>query len=441
VIRFINKKTPVNGIRRQLLGRALLFCLAAGLLFLPGSWFYLSWLGQNQSDQLGQLLVTQVADKSRRPLLSGDIISLQVIVNDVVSNNPLAVRAAVYDGMDNLQAQSGDDSIYKDYAVRPYRQPIILENSIAGHVQLSIDSRKVSQGFNRLFWVLFFAWLILSCALCTGIDLVGKRLSRRLLHIISGLPAYSSSGEVTPADSLPTDSAPTERDEISRLESSIKPLLVKPQITVKNDQDKSSFTLTMGVENIESLQAQLTRKNLSAVLIRFDLILDITATLFDAKRLPGSQNHVHFSFDCEGDKNNALIRALCFNISVNKLLILNEPTGAGISLGSVLGSGPSETLAESEKCQFSQDRHHELTLLKLAKTTLLAGPGQLLIEASLLEGESNLPFDYQVLENAPDLVLFLSLNEEYQISLSAQLSYLNSQLLELGDSSISEAAF
>lgn len=448
MIGFIIKNSPTRSIRKKLLEPAILFCLLVGFLFLPGTHFYLAQLGQSQSDQLGHLLVAQVAEKSRRSLLNGDTISLQVIVNDVVTDNPLTLGAAIYDSENILQAQSRTDSLREDSTMSAYRQPIAQGNFIAGHVLLSLDSQKLNRGLNKLFWVAFFAWLALSSLLCTGIYLVSKRLSQRLLNIISGLPYRPLSAELKSndwrsSDLKPADSISIKHDEISQLEFTIKPLLVKPQNRAKNALDNSSYTLTMNVENIASLQAQLTRENLGVVLTNFDLILNITATLFDAKRLPGSQHHVHFSFDYDGDKHNALMRAICFNMAINRLLISNESTGAAIILCSALGSGPepiSEALTEPENCQFLQDQRYELTLHKLAEITALADPWQLLIQASLVEDATNLPFDYQILENATDLVLLLSLNDEYQTTLSDQLSYLNNQLQKSDSASISEVA-
>lgn len=399
------------------------FCLIAGLLLLPAMWFYLDRLGHQQSERLGHILVTQLAEQAWQPLLHQDTISLQVVVNNMVRNTDYVLRAAIFDVENQLQAQSSSGQPQPDEH-SSYRHSIALENKAAGHAELTLDVAHIEEDVATLFWSLLFTWLLLSALLCVALGMVGGNISRRLSNIIAGLP---------------TQSAPVLDDEIAQLEANIKPLLVKPQTSnASDDEDRTSLTLTICCENIQRLQAQLTQENFRHLLEDFEAVADCTVKLFAATRLPGSQNCMHLRFYCEGDKDNALLRAVSCYTAISDMVRASAPRkGTGLALCAALRA----TDQHPEDSQFLQDQQHELTLQKLVKTTAFAEPWQLLIQASLLENtETENSILYELLLNAEDQVLFTALGAEQQATLARQLHYIRSQLPELATPSISGVA-
>lgn len=399
------------------------FCLIVGLLLLPAMWFYLDRLGHQQSERLGHILVTQLAEQAWQPLLHQDTISLQVVVNNMVRNTDYVLRAAIFDVENQLQAQSSSGQQRADtHSI--YRRPIALDNSAAGHAELTLDIAHLEQGVSTLFWSLLVTWLLLSALLGIALSMVGGNISRRLSNIITGLP---------------TRSAPTFDDEITQLEANIKPLLVKSQTRDANDdEDRTSLTLTICCENVQRLQAQLTQENFRHLLRDFEAVADCTVKLFAATRLPGSQNCIHLRFYCEGDTDNALLRAVSCYVAIADTVRASVPRkGTGLTLCAALRA----TGDHPEDSQFLQDQQHELTLQKLVKTTTFADPWQLLIQASLLEDtdEENI-INYELLPNAEDQVLYTSLGVDYQTTLAGQLHYIRSQLPELATPLVSGVA-
>jgi uncharacterized membrane protein affecting hemolysin expression len=426
------------GIQLKLLLPAVGFCLFFGLLILSWTWFYLDKLGQQQSDSWGQHLALQLAGQARQPMLYNDDISLQVLVNNLVDTNAQLSYASIYDVDGNLQVQSSNDQHQKNTSSSIYTHQILVEQSIAGYVQVTIDSRVAKDTLLLLFWSALIIWVLLSTLLCLGLGIIGRNLSRRLTNIAAGLPTHLE---------------PENEDEIDRLEASIKPLLVMPQIGRQDNQDSSSLTLSICCENIQRLQAQLTEQNYHSLLSNFDVVSNSAAKLFDAVRLSGSQHCVHLRFSCDGDQDNALIRAVsCFS-AISELVKESTPeSGAGLILCAAVRKTETQTMPS----QVLQDQQREITLQELVHTTALADPWQLLIQAVLvtdlreteMKAKQNTAVksavksavNYDELPNAVDQVLFTSLRSDYQTILAGQLTYIRSQLPDLANSSLSEVA-
>ncbi|MBV1931033.1 MAG: hypothetical protein KUG71_04885 [Porticoccaceae bacterium] len=439
---------------------------------LPTIWLYLDKLGQQHSDKLGHIFVEQLAEQARQPMLYKDKISLQVLVNRIVSNSDDVIKAAIFDIDNALQVQSShaqnNNQDRDDAQSSVYRYQIKLENSSAGLAQLSIDSAGIKSNLQALFWSVALIWILLSALLCIGLTFVGGNLARRLTRIIGGLPSRQD---------------PENANEIDHLEASIKPLLVKPEISDDDHhQSPGSLTLTICCENIQRLKAQLSQQNYQRLLKSFDAASDCAIKLFDGTRSPGSQHCIHLNFSCDGGQHNALLRAISCYLGITNVLRSSAPRfGSGLTLRSaiaLMGTSPAHS-------QFERDQQRENDLQQLIKTTALAGSWQLLIPAALIkevrtdprtrtqEAESAEPktaleqaFSYEAFfykeayqetnkefvpgansetdsktnsESRPKpepyprpdsdkLVVFKAMNPEYQDILAGQLAYLRSQL-------------
>lgn len=336
---------------------------------LPTIWFYLDKLGQQHSDKFGHILVEQLADQARQPILYEDKISLQVLVNRVVNNSDDVIKATIFDVDNALQVQSNNthnNNHLDDTQGSVYRYPIKLEGSSAGFAQLSIDSPGIKSNLQALLWPVALIWIVFSALLCFGLKLIGGSLALRLTGITSRLPNCQH---------------PDNANEINRLEASIKPLLVKQEISDDHSHDSGSLTLTIYCENIERLKLQLSQYNYQRLLRSIDAALDCAIKLFDGTRLPGSQGCIHLNFSCDGRSHNTLLRAISCYLGISDLLQSNAPRlGSGLTLrGAIALTG-----APSAQSQFEQDQQREVDLQQLVKTTQLADSWQLLISAALI---------------------------------------------------------
>ena len=99
-----------------------------------------------QADALGQSLTTQTATSATELLVSNDILSLNVLLNNL-TKNPLVAHAAIYSVDNRILAEAGQ---------RPkngllgetqglYQTKITFQDVTAGHLRISLDMNQFEQ--------------------------------------------------------------------------------------------------------------------------------------------------------------------------------------------------------------------------------------------------------------------------------------------------------
>ena len=106
----------------------------------------------SQSRHYGQAIADQLAINAIDYLVSNDILSLNVMLDDLLTRNNFSF-AAIYDPDSNLLAQSGKHSSTE----HSYTSDISFEVSALGHVLIELDS---SQSQNKLQIILFAALIL-----------------------------------------------------------------------------------------------------------------------------------------------------------------------------------------------------------------------------------------------------------------------------------------
>ena len=410
------------GVQRKILIPTAAVLLFVGLLIFPATRYYLNKLDQRQSDKLGHILVTQLAEQARQPLLYNDNISLQVVVTNMVRNVDEIHHAVILDDGKQLRAQAIDEPADLDGYLIAYSEPIMVEDTVAGHAELRLSFKSFHNDLMVLFWVELCIWVLFSVMLCAALNLFSGDIARRLIRITVSLPSR----------------AETEGgDEVSQLEARVKPLLVKSRISELNQQDETSLTLTISCMNIERLRTQLTRGSYRRLLTGFDAVSNSAIAFFEATRLAGTQHCIHLRFFCHGDMDNAMLRAISCYLCIAEMVRASAPhTGTGLVLCAAL----RETGVCSADPHFFQNHQHEVTLQKLVATTALAEPWQLLLHTPLLEKAAPgslfeyAPFEMQAGDEVSvgaEQVLFKSLNTEYSEVLLDQQDYLRAQLFDV----------
>jgi len=139
---------------------------------------------QQQADALGQSLTTQTAASATELLVSNDILSLNVLLNNLVKN-PLVAHAAIY---------SVDNRILAEAGARPkqgllgeaeglYSTPITFQEVIAGHLRISLDMEQFQQPMTISLQSMGLLSLIL-LALTLSLSLrLGRHISAPLLQL------------------------------------------------------------------------------------------------------------------------------------------------------------------------------------------------------------------------------------------------------------------
>ena len=139
---------------------------------------------QQQAEALGTSLITQTATSATELLVSNDILSLNVLLNNLVKN-PLVAHAAIY---------SVDNRILAEAGARPsksmlgeteglYSTPITFQEVIAGQLRISLDMRQFQQPMTiSLQSMGILSLILLALALSLSLRL-GRHISTPLLQL------------------------------------------------------------------------------------------------------------------------------------------------------------------------------------------------------------------------------------------------------------------
>lgn len=139
---------------------------------------------QQQAEALGSSLITQTAASATELLVSNDILSLNVLLNNLVKN-PLVAHAAIY---------SVDNRILAEAGTRPsksmlgeteglYSTPITFQEVMAGQLRISLDMQQFEQPMTISLQSMGILSLIL-LALTLSLSLrLGRQISTPLMQM------------------------------------------------------------------------------------------------------------------------------------------------------------------------------------------------------------------------------------------------------------------
>ncbi len=137
-----------------------------------------------QADALGQSLTTQTATSATELLVSNDILSLNVLLNNL-TKNPLVAHAAIYSVDNRILAEAGQ---------RPkngllgetqglYQTKITFQDVTAGHLRISLDMNQFEQPMTiSLQSMGILAAILLALALALSLRL-GRHITTPLLQL------------------------------------------------------------------------------------------------------------------------------------------------------------------------------------------------------------------------------------------------------------------
>lgn len=139
---------------------------------------------QQQADALGQSLIVQTAASATELLVSNDILSLNILLNNLVKN-PLVAHAAIYSVDNRILAEAGSRPKQSMLGETEglYSTPITFQEVIAGHLRISLDNEKFQQPMTISLQSMGLLSLIL-LALTMSLSLrLGRHISTPLLQL------------------------------------------------------------------------------------------------------------------------------------------------------------------------------------------------------------------------------------------------------------------
>ena len=204
-----------------------------------------------QADALGQSLTTQTATSATELLVSNDILSLNVLLNNL-TKNPLVAHAAIYSVDNRILAEAGqrpkNGLLGETQGV--YQTKITFQDVTAGHLRISLDMNQFEQPMTiSLQSMGILSAILLALALALSLRL-GRHITTPLLQL-----------RVWLREPDPYTPAITRQDEIGdlarQLHSRLAPPAPEPEPEQEEDYDDSDY------EDAEDNEPTFEVRNLS----------------------------------------------------------------------------------------------------------------------------------------------------------------------------------
>lgn len=165
----------------------LLSSLVIGLISIMGA----NKIIEQGTEIYGQSLANQLARGASNPLIQGDHLSLQSLVNDSVSSAALK-RVTIYDVNNQPVAEAGEP-----YVEDSYSASITFQQSIAGYVVVSYDASSLHRQLTILSWQLLALALVLA-AIVYGLSLSAGTLVSQVMQNLTAKTQGTVAAAKTP---------------------------------------------------------------------------------------------------------------------------------------------------------------------------------------------------------------------------------------------------
>jgi len=191
-----------------------------------------------QADAVGQSLTTQTATSATELLVSNDILSLNVLLNNLVKN-PLVAHAAIYSVDNRTLAEAGNrpKAGLLGEAGGVYETKITFQDVTAGHLRISLDMNQFQQPLTiSLQSMGILAAILLVVALVLSLRM-GRNISTPLLQLRVWLREID---EHTPATQRQDEVGDLARDLHQRFapEPAPVPEMEEPEFEDEDEEDE-----------------------------------------------------------------------------------------------------------------------------------------------------------------------------------------------------------
>lgn len=320
-------------IHKQLLFIFSLFFI--GLMATSGFVIHseLSSASRHQSDTIGQLISLQTASAATDMLVTGDRLSLSVLLNQLVQT-PYVARAAIY-SIDNRLIASSESDSFQSNSGQTFSSPIHYQDVIAGYVRLQLDEKLLTKnardaltvisamGFILLITALIFLHLY-ATGLTSRIELALRQLKILLKTDID--KSYSTGNELSQLSRL------VERELISK-----QALASEAHIEEESGEDgleeETSAVICVRNKNLGRLRQLLSRQDLLEIIHAQTMAIERAAGQYHGEMnyTPEGNTYIRFSsMDSESFAQDALSCSVLIE-SLNR--VIGQTSVAKIQMG------------------------------------------------------------------------------------------------------------
>ena len=316
----------------------LMVTLTLGMCFVVQS--EIDDASAHQADSIGQLLSEQTSSAATDMLVTGDRLSLNVLLKQLVQN-PYVSEANIY-SIDNRRIARASTS-QNDSAPTSdvYSAPIHYQDVIAGYVRLYLNEELLTKKPREALITITAIGILLLLAGLIFIHFysgsIASRLTlieRQLLSILPGTPTSDSTNEITKIAAFVESQLTEKRVEIQEEEPEPTPEI--------------AAILALRAKNLGRLKQLLAPKDLQDILRSYSSIIDRAVSFYDGEITYTPEGNAFIRFS---SKNNTdfSIDALSCGLMVEDLVnfagensIANIHVGVGLSFSEDIAEFPEE---------------------------------------------------------------------------------------------------
>lgn len=383
-------------------GTLFISMLFAGLLATNE----ISKITQQQADRLGNALAQQTANAARDLLVTGDRLSLNVMLGQL-THSEYITRATIF-SIDNKRIASSESPDYnpdKTYAL--YTASIDYQNVIAGQLRLQVDMERFERPAQEAL-LLFMGLTILlgttGAVVAWNYGRTRSLLLSRAVRQLQGLGQGRAYNEKV-------------KDEIWQLAAQAEHLITSgyqpPQVTsqpapLEPEENiepiyDSPVILAIRFSNMARLHQTLNQVSLLTLIEQRLPRINDAAQLYNGSLEYSAEGNAYISFSRQSGEENAIHEAICCARLIQKLITVAEE-GDPEALTLELGISTIDVAKPG-------DQHPSLTTSATSQAIMLAnlGGGQLVLDTENreeLEGQlqielSETGFGHDIVEVGP----------------------------------------
>ena len=422
-IKFINHITDrlySLSIRNQLLLIFSLFFIAvigsSGMIIRSE----MNSASQHQSDTIGVLLSQQTASAATDMLVTGDRLSLSVLLNQLVQT-PYVARAAIY-SIDNRKIASSESEDPTTVSGQTYSSPIHYQDVIAGYVRLQLDEALLTKNARDALVVITAVSLILLVAALIFLQIYAATLSSRLELVLRQLRSLLQTPLVN------RDKSGNELNQLAHfVEQQLTEKVANSQSEDEEpeaEQDETSVVVCIRNKNLPRLRQLISHQDMMDILHTHTVAIEQAASLYNGEisYTPEGNAYIRFSsFDSCEFTQDALSCCLLIE-SVNRVIGENAIVKIQVGIGLCVSDDIPDFPGDESPSEVDSAAGNALMLASL--------PGEEGLNM-LKEQLSWLPTElaeFSASEHAEDIVQITGIAEEQKKKINQQAYDLSREL-------------
>ncbi|MFT5083340.1 MAG: putative membrane protein affecting hemolysin expression [Lentisphaeria bacterium] len=260
----------------------------AALLILPAN----SAMSALSLSSYGEALASMSAHQAQDAAFNHDLVRLQVILEDVIEN-PNTKLATIHDVENNLLVQAGE-SRFGHEPGQTFSAPIILHDSIAGYVSITVDPSPWS--FTSAYALMGAFGFLLACLAVWSLLHIGA------LEIISS----TGGGHLLAGDSLPVG------DTLLSTDAASEAMAEREEVDLHNTENQfDSVFSVIHIKNLDVLRQQLNGNNFRTTITRLEQVISDVTALYGGRGFELIDNYYVLTFKASDELGEALFRSAC----------------------------------------------------------------------------------------------------------------------------------